>query len=71
MAIQTDVRNYLDRLTGTLERLPAESIERLSDLLYRAYTDGQQVFILGNGGSASNPSGIPHPERVVALRARV
>ena len=56
MAIQTDVRNYLDRLTGTLERLPADAIERLSDLLYRAYTDGKQVFILGNGGSASTSS---------------
>ncbi len=56
MAIKTDIRDYLDRLVGTLERLPADAIESLSDLLYRAYTDGKQVFILGNGGSASTAS---------------
>jgi D-sedoheptulose 7-phosphate isomerase len=56
MAIQTDVRQYLDRLVSTLERLPADAIESLSDLLYRAYSDGKQVFILGNGGSASTAS---------------
>jgi D-sedoheptulose 7-phosphate isomerase len=56
MAIQTDVRNYLDRLISTLERLPADAIERLSEMLYRAHCDGKQVFILGNGGSASTAS---------------
>jgi D-sedoheptulose 7-phosphate isomerase len=56
MAIQTDVREYLDRLVTTLERLPADAIESLSELLYRAYSDGKQVFILGNGGSASTAS---------------
>jgi D-sedoheptulose 7-phosphate isomerase len=56
MAIKTDVRDYLDRLVTTLERLPADAIESLSDLLYRAYVDGKQVFILGNGGSASTAS---------------
>jgi D-sedoheptulose 7-phosphate isomerase len=56
MAIQTDVRKYLDRLISTLERLPADAIERLSEMLYRAYCDGKQVFILGNGGSASTAS---------------
>jgi D-sedoheptulose 7-phosphate isomerase len=56
MAIKTDVRDYLDRLVTTLERLPADAIESLSELLYRAYTDGKQVFILGNGGSASTAS---------------
>jgi len=56
MAIQTDVRNYLDRLIATLERLPTDAIEHLSQMLYRAYCDGKQVFILGNGGSASTAS---------------
>jgi D-sedoheptulose 7-phosphate isomerase len=36
--------------------MPAESIERLSEMLYRAYTDGKQVFTVGNGGSASTAS---------------
>lgn len=56
MAIQTNVRDYLDRLIGTLERLPAAEIESLSEMLYRAYQDEKQVFTLGNGGSASTAS---------------
>jgi D-sedoheptulose 7-phosphate isomerase len=56
MAIEDRIRDYLHRLTSTLESMPAESIEGLSEMLYRAYTDGKQVFILGNGGSASTAS---------------
>ena len=56
MAIETDIRSYLTRLTATLEALPIDAIEDLSELLYRAYTDGKQVFTLGNGGSASTAS---------------
>jgi D-sedoheptulose 7-phosphate isomerase len=56
MAIEARIRDYLHRLTTTLEGLPAGSIESLSEMLYRAYTDGKQVFTLGNGGSASTAS---------------
>jgi D-sedoheptulose 7-phosphate isomerase len=55
-SIEARIRDYLDRLTTTLESMPAESIERLSEMLYRAYVDGKQVFTLGNGGSASTAS---------------
>jgi D-sedoheptulose 7-phosphate isomerase len=54
--IEERIRDYLKRLTATLEGMPAESIERLSEMLYRAYTDGKQVFTVGNGGSASTAS---------------
>ena len=53
MTIETDIRTYLDRLLKTLDGMPVDEIARLSDMLYRTYTDGKQVFILGNGGSAS------------------
>ena len=56
MSIQSDIRSYLDRLLKTLDGMPVDDIARLSDMLYRAYTDGKQVFILGNGGSASTAS---------------
>jgi D-sedoheptulose 7-phosphate isomerase len=56
MTIEARIRDYLHRLTTTVESLPAESIERLSEMLYRVYTDGKQVFTLGNGGSASTAS---------------
>lgn len=54
--IKTHAREYLDRLIAALEEMPVDAIERLSEMLYRAYTDGKQVFILGNGGSASTAS---------------
>ena len=56
MTIETDIRSYLDRLLKTLDGMPVDDIARLSEMLYRAYTDGKQVFILGNGGSASTAS---------------
>jgi D-sedoheptulose 7-phosphate isomerase len=56
MAIDTHIRDYLRRLTSTVEAMSTEDIERLSEMLYRAYIDGKQVFILGNGGSASTAS---------------
>jgi D-sedoheptulose 7-phosphate isomerase len=54
--IKTHAREYLERLSATLESMPVDAIERLSEMLYRAYTDGKQVFVLGNGGSASTAS---------------
>ena len=56
MAIETDIRAYLDRLLKTLDGMPVDAIATLSELLYRAYSDDKQVFILGNGGSASTAS---------------
>jgi D-sedoheptulose 7-phosphate isomerase len=56
MAIEIQIKDYLSRLTTTVEALPVDSLERLSEMLYRAYSDGKQVFVLGNGGSASTAS---------------
>jgi D-sedoheptulose 7-phosphate isomerase len=56
MSIDADIRGYLDRLLKTLDGMPIEQIATLSEMLYRAYSDGKQVFILGNGGSASTAS---------------
>ena len=56
MKLETHVRDYLGRLIATLNEIPTEPVERLGDLLYRAYADGKQVFTLGNGGSASTAS---------------
>lgn len=58
MTIESDIRSYLDRLLKTLDGMPVDDIARLSEMLYRAYSDGKQVFVLGNGGSASTASHI-------------
>jgi D-sedoheptulose 7-phosphate isomerase len=56
MTIESDIRGYLDRLLKTLDTMPIDALARLSEMLYRAYADEKQVFILGNGGSASTAS---------------
>jgi D-sedoheptulose 7-phosphate isomerase len=56
MTIESDIRGYLDRLLKTLDEMPVDALAKLSEMLYRAYIDGKQVFILGNGGSASTAS---------------
>ena len=39
--IKTHTREYLERLIATLEAMPVDAIERLSEVLYRAYVDGK------------------------------
>jgi D-sedoheptulose 7-phosphate isomerase len=54
--VKDHIRGYLDRLEAALASIPPEQVEELSARLYRAYQDGKQVFVLGNGGSASTAS---------------
>lgn len=51
-----NVDDYLDRLRTALESLPRDRLDRLGEMLYRAYRDEKQVFTLGNGGSAATAS---------------
>jgi D-sedoheptulose 7-phosphate isomerase len=47
------VANYLSSLQQTMNELPQENIVSVIELLQAARLDGRQVFIMGNGGSAS------------------
>jgi D-sedoheptulose 7-phosphate isomerase len=47
------VVDYLSSLQQTMNELPKENIVSLIELLQAARLDGRQVFIMGNGGSAS------------------
>ena len=51
-----NVDNYLDRLHTAVDALPRERLTELGEALYRTYRNGQQVFTLGNGGSAATAS---------------
>ena len=75
--------DYLSSLQATLDLLPLDAIDEAIDLLHTARLEGRQVFILGNGGSASTAShfacdlgkntrleGLPHI-RVMALTDNV
>lgn len=49
-------RTYLDGLRAVIERVDVEQIAALVMDLKRAYDADQQIFILGNGGSAGTAS---------------
>jgi D-sedoheptulose 7-phosphate isomerase len=54
--VKDHIDNYLERLRSALVAIPPDQVEEFSGRLYRAYKDGRQVFVLGNGGSASTAS---------------
>jgi len=43
----------LQELESIIGRISREDIEKVIELLYEAWRDGKQVFLAGNGGSAS------------------
>jgi D-sedoheptulose 7-phosphate isomerase len=53
-----DFCHYVVELTRVLEHLPLEPLERICEVLYKAYEDDRVVFVFGNGGSAALASHI-------------
>lgn len=54
--IQNFTDNYLKKLKNVLDQLDREGIQRATDLIMKAYKKGSQIFIFGDGGSASTAS---------------
>lgn len=50
------ITNYIDRLKTTLDNLDKNEIERFINELLKARDNGKNIFIMGNGGSASTAS---------------
>jgi len=54
------VREYIDeyfsRMNGLIKEIPKDKIEKVVETLYNAWEKDAQVFIMGNGGSASTAS---------------
>jgi D-sedoheptulose 7-phosphate isomerase len=50
------IQNYISTLQLTMDQLPQQLIADVIDVLQQARRMGNQVFILGNGGSASTAS---------------
>ena len=51
-----DAAAYLERLQQEVGRVPEAGLCRWSGLLFTAWQEGQSVFIIGNGGSATTAS---------------
>jgi len=50
------IMNYIAQVTDTLNKLPADEIARVVDVLGEARDRGSRIFIFGNGGSAATAS---------------
>jgi D-sedoheptulose 7-phosphate isomerase len=50
------IQNYISVLHQTIDQLPKELIAEIIDVLQAARLRGNNVFIMGNGGSASTAS---------------
>ena len=46
-------QEYTSELKKTLDNLPWAKLQQIVEILHRARIEGRQVFIMGNGGSAS------------------
>lgn len=52
----TLIANYLQDVKATIDQIPIERIEEVISILQEARINHKQVFIMGNGGSASTAS---------------
>jgi len=52
------IADYLRLVKEAISALPEDAIQDVVDTLRKAHTEGKQVFLLGNGGSAANATHI-------------
>ena len=52
------IQEYISHLQGVLERLSLADIRQSIDLVMETYEADRQIFVIGNGGSASTASHI-------------
>ena len=52
----TLIRNYLQEVHQSLEEVGLQDLTPIVDLLHRAYVENANVYLMGNGGSASTSS---------------
>lgn len=50
------IENYFKELKNTIDKISIQHIKKVTDVLYDAYKQDKQIFIIGNGGSASTAS---------------
>lgn len=50
------IKQYVEAQKRALESIPADSLARMAGTLREAWKAGRQIFVFGNGGSASNAS---------------
>ncbi|OGG00074.1 hypothetical protein A3D78_05145 [Candidatus Gottesmanbacteria bacterium RIFCSPHIGHO2_02_FULL_39_14] len=56
LSSQAFIDDYIRGLKESLDRLPRDKIEEAIGIILEAYKRGRKIFVMGNGGSASNAS---------------
>ncbi|MFH1590439.1 MAG: SIS domain-containing protein [archaeon] len=56
MEIKSFAQNYLDNLKAAIDGIDLDELAKVADAITTAYQGERQIFILGNGGSASTAS---------------
>ncbi|MCK9613792.1 MAG: SIS domain-containing protein [Bacteroidales bacterium] len=51
-----EINSYISEVKNNLDKINKEEIEKVIALIYKACISNKTVFIIGNGGSASNAS---------------
>lgn len=54
--MNADIKGYISRLQQTLDSLDESAIQKGIDVLHNARLNQRQIFVMGNGGSASTAS---------------
>ena len=54
--IKQFTNGYFTELKKTLDEIPMERVDKIVQMIYKAYRANKYVFIMGNGGSASTAS---------------
>jgi D-sedoheptulose 7-phosphate isomerase len=50
------IKNYFEEMKSLLDKISLEDTKKVTDLIYDAYNNNKQIFIIGNGGSAATAS---------------
>jgi len=53
LGVQLNYTQYMDRLRNEIEKVSATETEKMADLIYEAWENGNCVYFFGNGGSAT------------------
>jgi len=54
--MQNQIENYFSKLVKTVEQIDINEVQKCANVLLDAYRNDKQIFICGNGGSASTAS---------------
>lgn len=48
--------DYIDYINSSIRKINPDEIENLIKIIFNAYNTGENIFLIGNGGSAANAS---------------